>query len=366
MSVQVLRTGSAEYGRWIKMLVVGTAGAGKSLLSSTFPYPFFISAEGGLMSIADRHIPYINLESSDQLFEILNIMMLSPKEREATIGARVDTVVIDTIDEVQRLFQRERLAALKQDQFKLADWTWLNENMQSVSTGFRNLDTHVVFTCHVKENRDEELGRITYKPGLQGQFADYLPGAVDLALHLTSELRTIVDENQTTKKLFRTLHTLPDAHHEWVKDRSGKLPAEFEINFKDDFARMNDLIFSGIDQSPREVEAAPLPIQNVDQESVDEIVPTPTVEPGDDDLQAAATLVVDAFFPPDIGVADGLSGDWGPSAVEVQNTAALGETCEECGFLGVDEDQAALSQIRARRTLCKPCYKTLKAAGLSS
>jgi RecA-family ATPase len=43
----------------IKVLVYGHAGAGKTTLGATMPVPIIISAEGGLLSIKDAGLDYI-------------------------------------------------------------------------------------------------------------------------------------------------------------------------------------------------------------------------------------------------------------------------------------------------------------------
>lgn len=333
MTLHTRQTGSAEYGRWIKALICGEPGSGKTLISSTFPDAYFASAEGGLMSIADRAIPYADIKTSDDLFELKTMLDLNPDGREQVIGHRVNTVVIDTIDEVQRILIRERLDAERRDKMTLQDFGWLGEKMQTIIRGFRNLEMHVIFTCHLKETKDDELGRIVYKPGLQGQIADQIPGFVDLSLLLTSHLKTVVVDNESRQTIVRALQTFPDSQHPWVKDRSGKLPAEFPVNFKDDFPRLNDLIFKDIASLPQS-EALSTPVQ------VSEPEPAPSADSEPAEIKA------------DPGLKDTITGASAPS----------GDVCESCSEVVEDEDQAALSRIRLRRVLCKKCYKEAQTA----
>ena len=51
----------------IKMLVYGAAGTGKTCLIPTLPSPVILSAEGGLLSISDHNIPFIEVKSMDTL-----------------------------------------------------------------------------------------------------------------------------------------------------------------------------------------------------------------------------------------------------------------------------------------------------------
>lgn len=331
MALQVVRTGSAEYGRWIKALICGEPGSGKTLFSSTFPNAIFASVEGGLMSIASRNIPFVDIEDTTQLEELKIHLNLPPAEREKYLGVKVDTVVLDTIDEIQGLFIKERLNDQKQDVMKIQDWGWLKDELTALLRGFRNLDMHVVFTCHVKSVQEDE-GIVRYRPGLQGAISDWVPGAVDLSLLLTNRIKTQIVDNEAKPVVTRWLQTYPDQQHQWIKDRSGKLPHEFPINFNDDFARINELIFGDIDalapSSPTEpeirAEEAPT------EEPVVVESPQEVVEP--------------------------------PKPVEVQHSAALGFTCEGCGDVFDQQAQADLSRIRLRKVLCQPCYKEAQAS----
>ena len=53
----------------IKMLVYGAAGTGKTFLIPTLPSPVILSAEGGLLSISDHNIPFVEIKSMETLEE---------------------------------------------------------------------------------------------------------------------------------------------------------------------------------------------------------------------------------------------------------------------------------------------------------
>jgi hypothetical protein len=351
-NIKVQRTGASDYGRFIKALICGSPGAGKTLISSTFPNPMYASAEGGLMSIADRNIPYVKVESSHDLLAVKHAVDQVPAVREQLLGFPVDTVVIDTIDEVQRILIRERLEETKKDSMSLPDWGWLGEQMQAIIRGFRNLDLNVVFTCHMKEVQDNDSGRVWFEPGLQGAISKQISAYVDLALLLRSQTRTKVIDNTATQVQERMLVTRPDVAHEWVKDRSGKLPTEIEVNFLDDYDRLADLIFGKIDLLPvqepvviatpaedpeptvvEEPVAAPVVMENV----VNEVVGQPRVVPV---LPNNSTVNVEAPL------------------LSAEKTEEV-RVCDECG-VEVGADQADLSKIRFRKVLCREHHASMK------
>ena len=63
--------GAASDG--VKVLVYGQAGSGKTSLIGTLPAPIIISAEAGLLSLADLDIPYIEITDMASLREAYKI-----------------------------------------------------------------------------------------------------------------------------------------------------------------------------------------------------------------------------------------------------------------------------------------------------
>lgn len=243
MAINLKITGSAEYGRYIKALIAGDPGAGKTLISSTFPSPIIASAEGGLMSLADRAVPFVEITASEQLNQLKNLFTQDIDVREKLLGVRAETLVIDTLDEVQKILIRERLESTRQDALKIADWGWLGDQMRLIVRTLRNVNAHVVFTCHLKRVENQETGAVTYEPAIQGGFGNELPGYVDLALVLKARPVSKVINKETKRVMSRYLQSFPDNSYTWLKDRSGKLPQLYEANLVDDFTRINSLIF---------------------------------------------------------------------------------------------------------------------------
>lgn len=248
MSLTIKKTGAADYGQFIKVLISGEPGSGKTLISSTFPHPFYASAEGGLMSIADRDIPFVDVKDTDTLLEVKHLLDMEQSERDKKLGFHVETVVVDTIDEIQNILMRERLDSKRQEAMQLQDWGWLGEQMKAIVRGFRNLPMNVVFTCHIKEQNDSESGSAWTKPMLSGQMGDAIPGYVDLSLVLETGIETIISADKGTEVVeVRNLITHPSRKYPFIKDRSGKLPKSIPVNFEDDFERIHELIYGNID-----------------------------------------------------------------------------------------------------------------------
>lgn len=270
MNLKIQRTGSGDFARNIKILTCGEPGSGKTKTAGTWPNPFYIDAEGGLLSIRELDLPYFSLTQTSELLELKNMLEQPANIREKNFGVPVDTVVIDTVDEIARMFQRERIQGSGKDAMAVQDWGWLGEQLRNVLRGFRNLPINVVLNCHLKSQTDEDTGKVWLRPAIAGQVGDEIAGFVDLAVVLSSRPVTEVQNGKNVKKIVRSMQTYQDSRLPWVKDRSGKLPMEFVINFEDDHKRLADLIFGGGPNQAALAQSARTELQEIQEDLKDE------------------------------------------------------------------------------------------------
>lgn len=406
-SLKIRRTGASDYGQVTKALIAGNPGAGKTLISSTWPSPFYASAEGGLMSVADRSLPYTDIRKISDLLALKTVLAQSKEAVTEQFGFPVETVVVDTIDEIQRILIRERLEETKRDALALGDWNYLAEQMGAIVRGFRNLHMHVIFTCHVKEVTDSDTGRVSYKPQMQGSFSDQIAAQVDLALLLRTATKTEIVDNKPEKVTRRILQTYPDTMYEWIKDRSGKLPKEIDVDFHTDFARINEWIFGNVhldEEKTKEVEVALPQLEPIRSAAEAVMVPrrgrrpaalaaapalavTPYVRP--ENVSESPTEVLEEQLDPE--VIERLVGGLVPVQEEASVPEPVVETlpygtvvknpekfmpsrslslknlghgtdiyCQNCGNEVENIRRSELSQVRFRAVLCEPCFTEKK------
>lgn len=267
MALEIKKVGSDEYGLHIKALVVGEPGSGKTRFSSCWPDPLFVSAEGGLMSVADRGVHAVEVGDVQTLREVLQALKQSPEVQEQQLGFAPRTVVLDTLDEIARISTKERNVQKNQESLKRDDWNWLGDHMRGITRVFRNLPMNVVVTCHIKQVTDEETGGTWFKPQLQGAFGDEVSGYFDIAGVLRARNRVELEDGNKVQYVDRYLQTYPDARHPWIKDRSGKLPMEFPVNFNDDYQRMHDAIYGDLslpETTVSSTEPEPAPVEDLE------------------------------------------------------------------------------------------------------
>lgn len=315
--LNIKRTGAADYDRFVKALICGDPGSGKTLISSTFPDPLYLTTEGLLMSVADRDVAYQKIKSTEELLFIVKMLEQPAHVRAKQFGFTVNTCVVDTIDDVSHMFLTERMKGQKYDTPQLQDYGWLKEQMTALVTALRNLDMNVVLTCHLKSHDDGGLS--TLIPAIDGGFAQKVAGFVDLAVVLRSKLKTSVVGLDTVRVVERFMQTFPDPQLTWIKDHSGKLPQEFPINFEDDYDRLTTIIYGA--PPDLTVEIVPEP------ETVVEVAAVEEPEPEGLFAEPPVEDVVEPRF-----------------------------TCSSCGEKFDDEDQRDRGKIKYQAVLCLPCF----------
>jgi len=209
MAIQLKKTGSLSDGNsGVKTLVYGAAGAGKTSLIKTLPNPIVLSAEGGLLSIQDADLPYLEIASMDDLREAW--VWLGTDE-----GRQYASVALDSISEIAEVCLNAEKKATKDPR---QAYGAMQEQMADIIRAFRDLPgRHVLMTAKLEKSQDE-MGRILYAPSMPGnKTGQSLPYFFDEVLALRVERD---GEGNTQRAL------MCDSDGLWLaKDRSGKLDA---------------------------------------------------------------------------------------------------------------------------------------------
>jgi phage nucleotide-binding protein len=202
-----LKTTKSLAASGVKLLVYGQAGAGKTTLIPSLPTPVVLSAEGGLLSIADADVPYIEIGTMAELWEAWEWLT---KSAEAT---HFQSVALDSISEIAEVVLS---AEKKSSKDPRQAYGAMQEQMADIIRAFRDVPgKHVLMTAKLEKNQDE-MGRMLYSPSMPGnKTGQSLPYFFDEVLALRVEKNA---EGETQRAL------MCDSDGLWVaKDRSGKL-----------------------------------------------------------------------------------------------------------------------------------------------
>lgn len=208
MAISIKRTTEAK-ANGVKILVYGMAGAGKTTLCATLPQPIILSAEGGLLSISDADLPFIEITSMADLMEAFE---WASRSEEAQ---KYESIALDSISEIAEVvLNYER----KQTKDPRQAYGAMQEQMADIIRGFRDLPGRNVYFSAKCEKSQDEAGRVMYAPSMPGnKTGQSLPYFFDEVLALRIEK----DQEGSTQRAL-----MCDSDGLWqAKDRSGKLEA---------------------------------------------------------------------------------------------------------------------------------------------
>jgi phage nucleotide-binding protein len=208
MAINVKTTGSLA-ANGVKVLVYGQAGAGKTSLIKTLPQPIVLSAEGGLLSIQDADLPFIEISDMETLREAYTWLTQSDEAKG------FQSVALDSISEIAEVVLNAEKKATKDPR---QAYGAMQEQMADIIRAFRDLPGRHVYMSAKLEKTQDEMGRVLYAPSMPGnKTGQALPYFFDEVLALRVEKDS---ENNTQRAL------MCDSDGLWLaKDRSGKLEA---------------------------------------------------------------------------------------------------------------------------------------------
>ena len=251
MAIQIRTTGFDEFidpsgGAYIKALISGEHGVGKTPSAACWPKPIFADCEDGLMSVASKAVPYARIRSTadmDSLLAHLRRDSIKPADKR-----EYQTIVLDTIDSYQRAAIQERLRLERKEAFAgFADWGWLESKMNLLIESLLNLKMNVVVNMHTKMagGGDDDGPRIEI-PRLKGDIKDSIFQEFDLIGRM--EKSYVSEGGERVEKRQIRWHSEPRFPN--LRDRSGRLPKFTDVDFVDDFQRIQDAIMPALDEMP--------------------------------------------------------------------------------------------------------------------
>lgn len=208
MAINIKTTGSLA-ANGVKVLVYGQAGAGKTSLIKTLPSPIVLSAEGGLLSIQDADLPFIEISDMETLREAYTWLTQSDEAKG------FQSVALDSISEIAEVVLNAEKKATKDPR---QAYGAMQEQMADIIRAFRDLPGRHVYMSAKLEKTQDEMGRVLYAPSMPGnKTGQALPYFFDEVLALRVEKDA---EGMTQRAL------MCDSDGLWLaKDRSGKLDA---------------------------------------------------------------------------------------------------------------------------------------------
>lgn len=219
MAIKLTNAKEATAKNGIKVCVYGQAGAGKTVLCATTPNlekTIIISAEAGLLSIAEADIDVIEIKSLQDLQGAYKWLTEDPQ------GLSYEWVCLDSISEIAEVILNDAKRNSKDPRNAYGE---MQEKVETAIRAFRDLPRNVYFSAKMESYQDD-VGVVRYQPMLPGK---RLPAGL---AYFFDEVFLLKVEKDSDGNPIRWLQTQPDTKYH-AKDRSGKLsiqePADLSI-----------------------------------------------------------------------------------------------------------------------------------------
>lgn len=206
MAIKIKQTSDVKTNG-VKVIVYGGAGSGKTRLAASAPKPIIISSESGLLSLADVDVPYVEINTLNELKAAYKELKDCPDYETICLDSLSD-IAEDLIVDYKKSVRDGRQA-----------YGLLVDDLMPLLKQFRDIKgKHIVYTVKMIRIVDEESGKVSEDLFLPGKvLGNQLPYLVDELFKLTM--------SKKSKKFM--IQTAPD-RLSYAKDRSGALEAEEE------------------------------------------------------------------------------------------------------------------------------------------
>jgi len=182
----------------IKCLIYGASGTGKTTFWGSAENVIFASSEDGLLSIADKQVPFAKIETLEQLKQLRDFLRNDKHNFE--------TLVIDSItdinERIKKWIEEKTWKAMEKNM-----WAELSDKIKWILFDIKLIDMNIIIIAQEKYEKDgDNIKKII--PSLNGKLASEICYFMDIVwyIHIDKEWerRLITSQNEQTLSKDRT------------------------------------------------------------------------------------------------------------------------------------------------------------------
>ena len=218
---------SSEMPTYVKMVIYGHPGVGKTIFSAGCPKPLIVDCERGNLSLRNKELikkgiipASVDVTPVYQFIELNTVFESLQDNNEG-----YETVILDGFSELLRKgvdLIMERLVAKyperNPDVVSPNEWGASTQQMRKVIRNFSWLPMHVIFTCQVREQEIEDSTTKEMMPAVSPSVFNILNAYVDIIAYMWK----VGLPADPPEKKFRAMLFQPTENVR-AKDRSGAL-----------------------------------------------------------------------------------------------------------------------------------------------
>ena len=191
----------------LNILLWGAPGTGKTRFMGTAPRPFIIAAEDGVLTLANKDIPYYLLQDDEKVYDTV-MQILEDARLKKGIFEEIETICLDSVWKLNKMLMDEILDDANVEKAQFDHWGKLGTRVSKIVEGFLKTDFHFIASVgeKVKEDKLTEELRPTFN--MSGSYADQIAYEFDFNIFMKKKavgsrinfLAYSLDENKRTAK----------------------------------------------------------------------------------------------------------------------------------------------------------------------
>ena len=219
-----------ETSAFMRVLLYGAMGTGKTTLAATFPSPLFIDLDKGGMTVRKKHIPHVRCYDSKGIIKKVFAILEAAHAKSGPFApgepfGEIKTIVFDSMSVFSNSALVDLIAQTGRDPLDVKagydEYGRLLNIQIALGKLFKALSSqyNVIVTALPTIDKDENTGSIVGGPSLVGQYRGLIGADFDEVYYLMSE----GTKDNVKHVLFTSKQSFYDA-----KSRLGGMPYKLE------------------------------------------------------------------------------------------------------------------------------------------